>query len=52
VKEVQQKIDRMVKAKHFSFRPVLVHVNGVTDELVESEFFSSIIDFGQLLKGG
>lgn len=50
VKEVQQKIERIVKAKHFSFRPVLIHINGVTDELIESEFFSSIVDFGQLLK--
>ena len=51
VKEVQQKMDRIVKPKGFSMRPVLVHVNGVTDAVVESDFFANIIDFGQFLEG-
>jgi len=28
---------------------VLIHVNGVCDELVDKGYFSEIIDFGQLL---
>ena len=51
VKEVQQKMNRIVKPKGFSMRPVLVHVNGVTDAVVESDFFANIIDFGQFLEG-
>jgi len=35
--------------KHFSCRPVLVHVNGVTEELENSGFFSEIIHFGDFL---
>jgi len=50
VREVQQKMNRIVKPKGFSMRPVLVHVNGVTDAVVESDFFANIIDFGQFLE--
>lgn len=49
VKEVQQKIDCIHKPKSFSIRPILIHVNGVTSELIESDFFSNIIDFGDFL---
>jgi hypothetical protein len=49
VREVQQKMDRIAKPKNFSIRPVLIHVNGVTDAVIESDFFAKIIDFGQFL---
>lgn len=49
VKEVQQKMDRIAKPKNFSIRPILIHVNGVTDAVMESDFFAKIIDFGQFL---
>ncbi len=47
--DVKQKIKRLPKANIYSIRPVLVHVNGVTDELIEADFFAHIIDFGQML---
>ena len=47
IKEVEKKIKSLAKPKNFSLRPVLIHVNGVTDDLVESAFFSNILDFGQ-----
>lgn len=43
------KISRLKKPKNFSCRPVLIHVNGVTDQVVESGFFDSIVDFADLL---
>jgi uncharacterized protein len=43
--EVQEKIERLSKPKSYSIRPVLIHVNGVQ----ESEFFSHILDFSDLL---
>jgi AAA+ ATPase superfamily predicted ATPase len=49
VKEVQEKINRLKRPKGFSCRPVLIQVNGVTDELIDEDFFSSVVDFGQLL---
>ena len=49
VKEVQQKMDRIAKPKSFSMRPILIHVNGVTDAVMESDFFAKIMDFGMFL---
>jgi AAA+ ATPase superfamily predicted ATPase len=49
IKEVQQKIDRLKRPKGFSCRPVLIHVNGVTEEIIESGYFSTIIDFSEIL---
>lgn len=49
IEEVKQKMQRMQVPKGFSIRPFLVHVNGVHDSVIESEFFSNIIDFSQLL---
>ena len=49
IKEVQQKIDRLKRPKGFSCRPILIHVNGVTDDLIDEGYFAEIIDFSQLL---
>lgn len=49
ISEMQQKINRLKRPKGFSCRPVLIHVNGVQDEVVESHFFVDIIDFTCLL---
>ncbi len=49
VEEVKEKIRRMKVPKGFSIRPFLVHVNGVHDSVIETEFFSNIIDFSQFL---
>ena len=46
---VQQKIDRLTRPKGFSCRPVLIHVNGVSEEVAESNYFASIIDMSELL---
>lgn len=50
IKEVKQKIVALKLPKNISIRPVLIHVNGVDPEVQESNFFSSIIDFSDLLK--
>lgn len=47
--QMSEKISRLDRPKGFSFRPVLFHVNGVADSILESEYFSQIIDFSQLL---
>lgn len=49
IQEVNQKIEKINLPKSFSYRPVLIHVNGVHKEVEESGFFSEIIDFGRLL---
>lgn len=49
ISEVQEKIAQLDRPKWYSCRPVLIHVNGVMDSVVESGFFSHIIDFSQFL---
>lgn len=49
IEEVKEKISRLKIPKHFSVMPVLIHVNGVTDQVVEAEWFSHIIDFSEFL---
>lgn len=51
IDEIKQKIERLNMPKNFSYRPVLIHVNGVKDAVVESGYFAKIIDFGELLSG-
>lgn len=49
IDEMKQKIRTLVLPKNLSIRPVLIHVNGVDENVVESDFFSAIIDFKDLL---
>jgi hypothetical protein len=51
IQQVQEKIARLKLQKQFSVWPVLVHVNGVAESVLESGYFSRIIDFGTLLTG-
>lgn len=50
IQEIQDKIDALKYFRQFSCRPVLVHVNGVTQDVIESGYFAKIIDMGQLLE--
>jgi hypothetical protein len=49
IQELQTKIKTIHCPKRFSFRPVLIHVNGVTEDVVDADYFSNIIDFSELL---
>lgn len=49
IPEVKEKINRLEKPKGFSCRAVLIHVNGVAPGVIQSDFFSAIIDFGMLI---
>lgn len=48
VTEVSARLERLKTPKGFSIRPVLIHVNGVSPEVVEQDYFSHIVDFGSL----
>lgn len=50
VKEVQEKIANIAMPKRFSYRPMLIHVNGVKEEVEADGFFSAIIPFGKFLE--
>ena len=49
IEEMQNKIDRLKRPKGFSCRPILIHVNGVTDDLFDENYFAKIIDFCDFL---
>jgi uncharacterized protein len=51
IREIEEKISALAIPKKFSIRPVLIQVNGITEELEESGFFAHIINFGDLLCG-
>ena len=48
--EVQQKISSLKYPKGYSCRPVLIHVNGVSDSIVDEDYFAAIIDMSKFLE--
>ena len=49
MEEMKSKAQKLALPKHISKRFVLIHVNSVTDELLDEQFFQYIIDFGALI---
>jgi uncharacterized protein len=49
IESIKEKINRLKFTKSLSIRPVLIHVNGVEDTVIISDFFVKIIDFGLFL---
>lgn len=49
IKDVQEKIRRLKMPKGFSLRPVLIHVNGVSQSVIDSGFFAHIVSFDDLI---
>ncbi len=49
IAEVKEKIKCIKRKKYMSCRPVLIHVNGVSESVKKSDYFVKIIDFGALV---
>jgi len=49
ITEVAEKIKKLTLPKQVSYRPVLIHVNGAREDVVDSDYFVEIIDFSELL---
>lgn len=49
ISEVQKKCKRIKIPKHVSLRPVLIHVNGISESVEEQQYFSEIIDISDFL---
>lgn len=47
IEEMEKKIESLSIPKGVSVRPVLIHVNGVSQAIRESDVFNDIIDFSQ-----
>lgn len=50
IEEMEEKTKRLKVPRHFSIRPVLIHVNGVEECVLDEMYFDKVIDFGQLLE--
>jgi uncharacterized protein len=50
IAEVKDRLHRLVKPRHTSLFPVLIHVGGVSPKVIESGFFTRVIDFGEALR--
>lgn len=50
IKEVQTKINKLTVPNGMSTCPVLIHVNGVSDMVVDEVYFNQIIDFSEVLR--
>jgi hypothetical protein len=49
ISEMKDKIRSLALPRGFSVRPVLIHVNGVSDAILEEGYFSNVVSFGELL---
>lgn len=49
LQEMEAKLKALKLPRGFSIRPVLIHVNGVTEEVLDTDYFAAIVDLGQLL---
>lgn len=49
ISEMEKKLSTLSIPKGFSIRPVLIHVNGVETTVLETDFFSNIVDFRDFL---
>lgn len=49
IHEMQSKLAALQLPRGFSVRPILIHVNGVDESVVDSGYFARIVDFAELL---
>ncbi len=49
IEEMEKKRKNLKIPKNYSIRPVLIHVNGVEESVLDERYFDKVIDFGQLL---
>ena len=49
IPEIRAKIGVLSRPRGMSCRPVLIHGNGVNEEIIDSDHFAHIVDMGELL---
>ena len=50
IKEMQEKIKKLSIPRNYTCLPVLIYVNGVSEEIQEANYFYELIDFSEFLK--
>jgi uncharacterized protein len=46
---MEAKLKNLSIPRRFSLRPVLIHVNGVTQEVIDADYFAAIVDISEWL---
>lgn len=49
IEEMEEKRKNLKFPRNFSIRPVLIHVNGVDESVLDERYFDKVVDFSQLL---
>lgn len=49
ISQMQQKIAQFYLPRGFSIMPVLIHVNGVNEAILDQQYFTHLIDFTEIL---
>lgn len=49
IEEVEEKLKRLKLPRGYSCNPVLIHLNGVSDSIIDRDYFVHIIDFSKIL---
>ena len=47
---MQQKIAQFHLPRGFSIMPVLIHVNGVSEAVIDAHYFSHLVDFTEIFR--
>lgn len=47
---VNPQLEDLILPRRFSCWPVLIHVNGVTESVIDQGYFTEIIDFSEFLE--
>ena len=50
IDEMENKRKNLTIPRNCSIRPVLIHVNGLEESVLDERYFDKVIDFGQLLE--
>lgn len=50
IEEMEKKLTSLSIPRGFSIRPILVHVNGVSQGVMESEIFNDVVDFSKFFE--
>jgi hypothetical protein len=50
ITDLKNKIAALGHPKGISYRPALIHVNGVTSDVADSDYFAALIDASALLR--
>ena len=50
IDDMEKKLSHLKILKGFTYLPVLIHVNGVHDKVLDKNYFFKVIDFSSLLE--